>query len=344
VEFTTHRLEQLALRRRLVFSRHLLAQVVAALRSGKHLMLTGPPGTGKTSLAYLTAELARSAILSTGCLAVTACSDWGLAETIGHYADSPDGPVFKAGVFLQAIHTGQWLVIDELNRADLDRAFGPLFTVLANQPVILPYTQAGHTHPIAIVPATATAPPDTDQIRVPGSWRIIATMNEFDKATLHRLSYALMRRFACIEVESPPDDVLRSLITGAGSVVTDLLVIRRFVDLGPALFLDAANYAEERALEGEATRSRVVFEAFYSYFLPQLDDLDSQRARGLFEALLPFFDPPEVTSLRRAIRKVLGGREGALPPVVSPAEQTQSVGPPYVGEDHRTRRDFVPSS
>jgi len=33
------------------------------------------------------------------------------------------------------------LVIDELNRADIDKAFGQLFTVLSGQSVQLPYTK-----------------------------------------------------------------------------------------------------------------------------------------------------------------------------------------------------------
>ncbi len=305
-DFTARNLEALAVERGLVFPRYLLAEVVAALRAGKHVMLTGPPGTGKTSLAYLTAELARSAVLCTGCLAVTASSDWSVDETIGHYAVTPEGPVFRSGFFLQAIQTGEWLVIDELNRADLDRAFGPLFTVLANQPVILPYTQVGHTNPIAIVPSAVEAPENTDAIRIPKSWRIIATMNEFDKASLHKLSYALLRRFAYIEVEAPPDEIIRSLVAEHGAVVADLLVLRRFVDLGPALFLDAARYAEERGRDGGATRSRILFEVFYSYFLPQLDRLDDHQARDLFELVSPLLDAPEIVTLRRSIRRVLG--------------------------------------
>jgi hypothetical protein len=237
-------------------------------------------------------------------MAVTASSDWSVRETIGQDINTPQGQAFRPGVFLQAIRRGEWLVIDELNRADFDRAFGPLFTVLAGQPVTLPHTEVARQ--LSIVPPGAAAPPDTDAIRVPEPWRMVATMNEFDKANLHRLSYALMRRFAFIEVEAPPDGVIRSLVAGPGELIADLLPVRQFVELGAALFMDAALYAARRSADGEATRSRVLFESFYSYVLPQLEQLDDLGARELFEVLSPNFEPAEVHALRRAIRKVLG--------------------------------------
>ena len=46
---------------------------------------------------------------------------------------------FRDGLFLEAIREGRWLVIDELNRSNFDRAFGQLFTVLSGQSVVLPY-------------------------------------------------------------------------------------------------------------------------------------------------------------------------------------------------------------
>ena len=304
--FTTQNVAQLAQQRGLIFPSYVIAEVVAALDAGKHIMLTGPPGTGKTSLAYVAADAARQAVLCTGHLAVTASSDWGIGETVGRYTDSPEGAVFQPGVFLQALESGAWLVIDELNRADFDTAFGPLFTVLANQSVTLPFKQAGHSKPISIVPTHAPAPPDTEEIRVPADWRMIATMNEFDKETLYRLAYALMRRFAFIEVEAPSDDVIRALVQGPGEVVADLLPVRKFVELGPAVFVDAARYAARRAEDPDTSRSRVVFETFYSYLLPQLDQLDDRDAKELFDALAPLLDAPELNSLRRAVRKVLG--------------------------------------
>ena len=84
-------------------------------------------------------------------------------------------------------------------------------------------------------------------IRLPASWRIIATMNVFDKNLLFDMSYALMRRFAFIEVPTPTDEVFESLLTGPGELVKKLLPLRQFSDLGPAIYLDAARYVARRA-------------------------------------------------------------------------------------------------
>jgi energy-coupling factor transporter ATP-binding protein EcfA2 len=341
--FTADALAGLAEAEGLVYPSYLLSEVVAALDVGKHVMLTGSPGTGKTSLAFLAAQLARQAVLSAGHLAVTASSDWGIGETIGRYDTGPEGAVFQPGFFLQAVLAGEWLVIDELNRADFDAAFGPLFTVLANQAVTLPFKQAGHSHPISIVPTRAEAPPNTDPIRLPSSWRMVATMNEFDKSTLHRLSYALMRRFAIIEVESPPTSVIRSLLKGPGEIIADLLAVRTFVDMGPAIFLDAAKFAERRAMDCDTTRSRILFETFYSYLLPQLDRLDDRQARDLFDVLAPLFDAPELLNLGRVLRRVLGTEMSVGQVVPTERAAARSIDSPAIAAHYRPARSrFVP--
>ena len=48
-----------------------------------------------------------------------------------------------------------------------------------------------------------------DVLEIPQSWRIIATMNVFDKTLLFEMSFALMRRFAFVEVPSPSRGCLR---------------------------------------------------------------------------------------------------------------------------------------
>jgi MoxR-like ATPase len=191
------------------------AQLAAALISERHVILTGPPGTAKTTLAKAVAEAAQRAGLCTGFVLTTATADWTTYETIGglrpHGADKLE---FEEGHFLQAIRKNQWLLIDELNRSQFDRAFGQLFTVLSGQPVVLPYARPeANNKPLVLLPTGAESPiPDGDVLQIPEDWRIIATMNVFDKSLLFEMSFALMRRFAFIEVASPPSTIFEELI------------------------------------------------------------------------------------------------------------------------------------
>jgi MoxR-like ATPase len=291
--------------RGILFPPHVLDQVVAAIDAGKHLILTGPPGTGKTTLAYVAAEVAQRSMLCTGYLPTTATSEWTTFETIGGLQPTAEGLIFRPGLFVEAIMTGRWLVIDELNRSNFDRAFGQLFTVLSGSPVVLPFKRAGQSQPLSIVPSGLEAPPDTDVIRLPASWRIIATMNVFDKNLLFEMSYALMRRFAFIEVGTPDEESYRKLLQGPGEIVQELLVLRRFSDLGPAVFLDAAKYAARRAADG-CSDSRLLYEVFYAYFLPQFEGMDDDRATALYRAVEPLFDEEERHEAQRTIGEVLG--------------------------------------
>ena len=186
-----------------------IERAAAALSAGKHLILAGPPGTGKTALALALGEAARAAGFCGEVMTATASADWTTFDTIGGYALGQGGALrFREGLFLRAIDRGAWLVVDELNRADADRAFGELLTVLAGHAAVTPFV-GDDGRPVSIGSDPAS------QRRVPPTFRVVATMNTWDRASLFRLSYALERRFARVHVGVPDDAAYARLIRRA---------------------------------------------------------------------------------------------------------------------------------
>lgn len=211
-----------------LFYSHDVYQIVAnSMNLGRHLILTGPPGCGKSRLAELVGTMVNGNIPKI----VTASPSWTSGEIVGRYFPRHgDAKLrFHPGVFLQALEENCCLVIDEINRANLDECMGELFTVLAGQSVDLPYMDTiddyeestdseGQTNNekigyVKIIPTEAKKKdfPDNAVYLMNDGFRLIGTMNDSDRSALHNLSFALLRRFDVVKITMPSLDNIKNI-------------------------------------------------------------------------------------------------------------------------------------
>ena len=141
---------------------------------------------------------------------------------------------------------GRILIIDEINRADIDKAFGELFTLLSGSDVDLPFKRFADSKEgrrIRLVTGGEAVPSDIEAIHMPSWWRLIGAMNDSDKASLKRLSFAFVRRFAFIPVGLPNVTEYAALIDSSAASAGLIATQPGFVDSMKQLFASASGLA-----------------------------------------------------------------------------------------------------
>lgn len=271
-------------------------RVNKALKSGKNIILAGVPGSGKSKLAKDICESFEVEYKMT-----TAISDWTTYETMGSYkVDSKSNLYFDEGIFLSCFKDernevkNEWLIVDEMNRADIDKAFGVFFSVLSGDDIDLSFKNEYRENIEIISEENITDPRDikSNQYLIPKDWRMIGTINTLDKNTLYEMSYAFMRRFAIIPIEVPSNitkELIREYfsiwnikeetignINNVDAIYNLWLGINDYREIGPAIIKDIVSYVEEE----EDWTSAIIL-----YVLPQFEGVNEDILNGFIDKL-----------------------------------------------------------
>jgi MoxR-like ATPase len=258
-----------------------------SIASANAVMLVGPPGTGKTTILR---QIIKNIKLNPSAYGLRKAPDvkwvtpeesWTTRDLLGgETVDENSDLRFRPGHVLDAIKKNQWIVLDEANRADMDKIFGGLLTWLSGQAVELGKVSTEVNAPSVLLNWNRTADCSTQNIEALNEdsekpdqpvvfsagteWRLLGTYNALDAQRVFRFGQALGRRFVRVPIPAMSPTSFKIALTQKSDGLTDDLIVRvsalyaahfesSATQLGPALFFWLPEYVKRGLIVSVAT-------------------------------------------------------------------------------------------
>jgi len=180
--------------------------LTVALQAARHVVLEGPPGTGKsTLLRSIARDLGQSVVFVEGNAELTPARLIGQYDPAQVLAEGYLPSSFTDGPLLQAMRSGALLYLEEFNRVP-EETLNVLITVLTEGEI---------------------AVPRLGLVRADDQFRLIAAMNPFDAIGTARVSHAIADRICRIVLgyqDAAAERAITTAVTGRAGQVADFAV------------------------------------------------------------------------------------------------------------------------